>query len=367
MKRTVKKSTFSRRWHYWALLMGAAITLLFGYFLLSISFTDTVAKAVLPWALFIAYLTILVLCAAIVYLSHLLKERSVTRSFIAKEAKKELAERLEAERAKQKLEVALLQGQKLQAIGTLAGGIAHDFNNLLYAIKGFTEMSRDDVEQNTLVYNNLGRILEAVQRAQELVSRILTFGRREQPTEKVPVHIQSIIEGALGLLRPTIPTSVMINLIGLSDDFVILGNQTQLHQVIVNIIINAVDAMEGEGTITIKLSHFSPGDDYLKQFSEINDTPYCKIEISDSGHGMDNLTMERIFEPFYTTKEVGKGTGLGLAMVHSIIHRHQGKITVSSQLGKGTIFTIALPEIAPPLITPPESIQQKKIHLEDKR
>lgn len=365
MKRTAKKSVFSRRWHYGALLIGAFVILLFGYFLLSLSFTDTVAKTILPWALSIAYLTIIVLAAAIVYLSRLLKERSATRSFIANEAKKELAERLEAERAKQKLEVALLQGQKLQAIGTLAGGIAHDFNNLLYAIKGFTEMSRDDVEQNTLVYNNLGRVLEAVQRAQELVSRILTFGRREQPTEKVPVHIQTIIEGALGLLRPTIPTSVMINLIGLADDFLILGNQTQLHQVIVNIIINAVDAMEGEGTITIKLSHLRPNDDYLKQFSEISNTPYCRIDISDSGHGMDNLTMERIFEPFYTTKEVGRGTGLGLAMVHSIIHQHQGKITVSSQLGQGTMFTIILPEVAPPSIAP-ESIQQKELHL-DKR
>jgi len=343
MNTLAPKSALPKRLPYVVAIIGTALTLLLWYSLISTSLSDSFIKIALHWVVLIAGLAIVILCTTIAYLAQLISERTATRSFIAKEASKELAERLKAEEVKQKLEVALLQGQKLQAIGTLAGGIAHDFNNILYAIKGFVEMSREDIEKNTLVYNNLGRVLEAAQRAQDLVARILAFGRRQQ-VEVAPIHIQSIIEGILGLLKPTIPASVTINLIGLSDDCLILGNQTQLHQVIVNIIINAVDAMEGEGTITIKLSHILANDSYLKQFPTASVSNYCKIEISDTGHGMDQSTMERIFEPFYTTKEVGKGTGLGLATVHSIIKQHQGEITVSSQLGRGTIFTLLLPE-----------------------
>ncbi len=365
MNRIVKKIDFQKRLPYLILFIGTILTLLLWYNLITTSLNDSFIKIALPWVVLIACLSIVILCTVITYFTQLIKERTITRSHIANEANKELAERLNTEKAKQKLEIALLQGQKLQAIGTLAGGIAHDFNNLLYAIKGFTEMSRDDVEKNTLVYNNLGRVLEATQRAQDLVARILTFGRREQPLDMTPIPIQSIIEGILGLLKPTIPASIHINLIGLPNDHLILGNQTQLHQVIVNIIINAVDAMEGEGTITLKLSHILARDDYLKQFPDIRDTSYCKIEISDTGHGMDESTIERIFEPFYTTKEVGKGTGLGLAVVHSVINQHQGKMTVSSQLGRGTIFTILLPEqLTPPSIAPRG--MQQKINLDER-
>lgn len=337
------KSALPKRLPYIIATLGTALTLLLWYTLSSASLSDPIIKVALHSLVLMAGMAIVILCTIIVYLAQLLSERTATRSFIAKEASKELAERLKAEETKQKLEVALLQGQKLQAIGTLAGGIAHDFNNILYAIKGFVEMSREDIQKNTLVYNNLGRVLEAAQRAQDLVARILAFGRPQQ-VEVAPIHIQSIIEGILELLKPTIPASVTINLIGLADDCLILGNQTQLHQVIVNIIINAVDAMEGEGTITIKLSHIRANDAYLKQFPADSSVDYCQIEIRDTGHGMDQSTMERIFEPFYTTKEVGRGSGLGLATVHSIIKQHRGEITVSSQLGRGTIFTLLLPE-----------------------
>lgn len=342
-------------------LLGGIATFLVGYGLYSTPFSDSFIRATFPGVALLACIAIVMFSTAIAYLYQLISERRATRTFIANEAKKELAERLKVEQTKQKLEVALLQGQKLQAIGTLAGGIAHDFNNLLYAIKGFTEMSREDIEENTLIYKNLGRVLEATQRAQDLVARILAFGRREQAFEMAPIFIQSIIEGILGLLIPTIPASVTINFQGLEKDCLVLGNQTQLHQVIVNIIINAVDAMEGEGTITIKLNHILANDDYLKQFPEVKDKTYCKIEISDTGHGMDNSTLERIFEPFYTTKEVGKGTGLGLAMVHSIINQHQGKITVSSQLGRGTMFTILLPEESALLETTSGARNKKEI------
>lgn len=361
MIKIAKKPIFLRQLPLFIILIGIVLAFSLWFHLVTNPLSDSFVKYALPWITLIACLAIVVLSTTIAYLYQLLKERKATRTFLANEAKKELAERLKVEQTKQKLEIALLQGQKLQAIGTLAGGIAHDFNNLLYAIKGFTEMAREDIEENTLIHKNLGRVLEAAQRAQDLVARILAFGRREQAFEMSPIHIQSIIEGILGLLIPTIPASVTIHFEGLTKDCLVMGNQTQLHQVIVNIIINAVDAMEGEGTITIKLSHILANDDYLKQFPDIKNTTYCRIEISDTGHGMDNSTLERIFEPFYTTKEVGKGTGLGLAMVHSIINQHQGKITVSSQLGRGTMFTILLPEESAPLATPNGARNKKEI------
>jgi signal transduction histidine kinase len=282
-------------------------------------------------------------------LMHLARIRAYSLDQANHALKNEIAEREQMEATKQKLEKALLQGQKLQAIGTLAGGIAHDFNNLLYAIIGYTEMAREDVEKDSLLYKNLGKVLEAAHRGQELVSRILTFSRRQSHHEYKAVTLKSTINNVLSLLKPTIPSSVMLNCdLDITDQFMIWGDQTQLHQVLVNIINNAVDAMDGEGLVTIHVSKVLANDVLLKQFPHITAGNYCKIDITDTGYGMDNNTIERIFEPFFTTKEVGKGTGLGLATVHAIIKEHQGEIVVNSQLGSGSKFTIFIPEYSPP-------------------
>ncbi len=264
----------------------------------------------------------------------LLNQRQTLLGFINQNLNKEKLERMQVAETKQKLEKAFLQGQKLQAIGTLAGGIAHNFNNILYAIIGYTEMAREDVDKNSIIYNNLGNVLEAANRGQQLISRILTFSRRQHQTLK-PIKVQATIESVLSLLKPTIPASVDLDFQPMPEDCIILGDQTELHQVLVNIINNAVDAMDGEGTIIIRINKI---DTHNKENKK-----YCKIDIVDTGHGMDHSTIERIFEPFFTTKEVGKGTGLGLSTVHSIITEHQGEITVSSKLGKGSTFTLLLP------------------------
>jgi len=262
--------------------------------------------------------------------------------------KREIAERQAAEKSKQKIERAMLQGQKLQAIGTLAGGIAHDFNNLLYAIMGYVEMAREDVPEKGILHQNLGKVLEASRRGQELISRILTFSRRQQYDAFTPIKLKETIEGVLDLLRPTVPASIEIPFIAtIPENFTILGDQTRLHQVIVNLINNAVDAMYGEGIITIKLCLVSKNDEILKEFPETQNHHYCKIDVIDSGQGIDQTLLERIFEPFFTTKEVGKGTGLGLATVHAIIKEHHGHIIVNSELGHGATFTILLPEYQP--------------------
>lgn len=336
------------RWiPYLVLVVGVIFSILLWYVLkydIKLLFGLEALETYHPWlALFIG-ISISILIAIIIWMAELAKKRALILNQINEDLKKEISERALAEETKQKLEVALLQGQKLQAMGTLAGGIAHDFNNILYAIIGYIEMAREDAPKNTLLYKNLGKVLEATHRGQELISRILAFSRR-QHHHFDRINLKTTIEAALALLRPTIPASVSIHFEP-TDEAFILGNQTQIHQVLVNIINNAVDAMDGEGTINITMSHIPANNSFLKQFPEILPQNYCKLEISDTGHGMDQATMERIFEPFYTTKEVGKGTGLGLSIVHSIIKEHQGEITVKSQLGQGTRFMILLPEVA---------------------
>lgn len=303
-------------------------------------------KTYLSWLILLLGISLSILVGTFIRIAQLNQQRVIILKQMHVDLQQAISKRVQAEETKQKLEIAMLQGQKLQAIGTLAGGIAHDFNNILYAIVGYVQMAREDVDENMQIYKNLGKVLEATHRGQELVARILAFSRRQHHQFEI-INIKNTIEAALSLLKPTIPASVMVHFETVGDMF-ISGNQTQIHQVLVNLINNAVDAMEGEGSVNIAITRVTADDVFLKQFPEIRAQNYCKIEMVDTGHGMDKPTIERIFEPFFTTKEVGKGSGLGLSIVHSIIKEHQGVITVTSQLGRGTTFTILLPECATP-------------------
>lgn len=296
----------------------------------------------LHWIVLIFGISFFVLMAFFIRSAQITRRQSVHLENINKQLLREMNNSLQIRESKQKLKHALLQGQKLQAMGTMAGGIAHDFNNLLYVIVGYTQMAREDIAQNTQLYTNLGHILEACQRGQELVERILTFSRRQHHQLDI-LRLKPTIEAALSLLKQTIPSSVIIHF-DMPNDMQIDGNKTLMHQILVNLINNAVEAMDGEGTITIRVTHIEANDPVIQQLANHGTQGYCKMEISDTGHGMDKATMERIFEPFYTTKEVGKGTGLGLSIVHSIIKDHHGEITVTSKSGTGTTFTILLPE-----------------------
>ncbi len=329
-----------RPWLPFLAAAGGIFVSLFFWYYLPISFFDPVIHA---WLLLILGISISILAGFAVRLIQLTHQRKKTLEIIDENFKREIAERMHAEESKQKLEKALLQGQKLQAMGTLAGGIAHDFNNLLYAIIGYAELVRDDVSENKLAHKNLGKVLEGCKRGQDLVARILTFSRRQHHDFK-PVCIKETLEGALSLLKPTIPASVTIQFESMGNDMTILGNQTQLHQVIVNLINNAVDAMDGEGNVKISLSPIPSSDKIFHQFADVTEGMYCRLQLTDTGHGMDQTTLERMFEPFFTTKEVGKGTGLGLATVHTIMKEHQGEIVVDSRLGHGTTFTLLFPE-----------------------
>jgi signal transduction histidine kinase len=304
----------------------------------------SILRTGLPAVALVLGICIAVLFAITTRLAQLARQRARSLDEINNDLKNEIAERQAAESSKLKLEKAMLQGQKLQAIGTLAGGIAHDFNNLLYAIIGYVEMSREDSVKDSVIYNNLGKVLEASQRGRDLISRILAFSRRQHHEFK-RIALNPTIESVLALLTPTVPASVRIDYqSSIPDDFMIFGDQTRLHQVVVNLVNNAVDAMDEDGIVTIKAIVVDSADELLQQFPDTRIGRYCKIEIVDTGHGMDRNTSERIFEPFFTTKEVGKGTGLGLATVHTIIKEHNGEILVQSQLGEGTTFIILIPE-----------------------
>ncbi len=244
-----------------------------------------------------------------------------------------------------KLEKDLRQSQKMEAIGTLAGGIAHDFNNILSSIIGFTELAVEDVQAGTLLEDNLREVLMASKRAKDLVKHILAFARQSD-REIIPIQIKDIAIEALKLIRSAIPASIEIQSHILSDAF-IMGNPTEIHQIFMNMCTNAAYAMkEKTGILSVSLI-----DEEIRQKKtlfccELEPGNYLKLSVSDTGHGINSEHLSAIFEPYFTTKPKGEGTGMGLAMVHGIMENYGGKINVESKIGQGTRFDIYLPVVA---------------------
>lgn len=244
------------------------------------------------------------------------------------------------------LEDQLQRTQKMEAIGTLAGGIAHDFNNILGGIIGFGEMiEMFDVNENPSLNNRLEHILRGAYRAKDLVDQILTFSRHSDQ-EKKPLRLSPIFKEALYLLRASIPATIKIESTIDCPNDVAMANPTQMHQILMNLCTNAAQAMMASGgTLTVSLNQFDldAGDDVL--YAELSPGAYIQLSISDTGAGIEAEEIERIFEPFYTTKKPGEGTGMGLAVVHGIVNDHHGSIKVESEFGKGSTFRILLPRI----------------------
>jgi len=249
-----------------------------------------------------------------------------------------------------RLENHLRQAQKMEAIGTLAGGIAHDFNNILAAIIGFAEMTKlKTTDQAIAPY--LEQILKACSRSRDLVKQILTFSR-QQEKEKKPIAVIPIIKEAMKLLRSSIPTTIEIRQQLDAKQDTVLADSTQIHQVLMNLCTNAVHAMRGrEGMLEVSLNQrdFSSSD--RGYHPELREGKYLKLTVTDTGEGIDPAIKDRIFDPFFTTKELGEGTGLGLSVVYGIVKDCGGTISVDSEPGKGTIFTIHLPLIVVDEIT----------------
>jgi signal transduction histidine kinase/ActR/RegA family two-component response regulator len=239
----------------------------------------------------------------------------------------------------------LQQVMKLQAIGTLAGGIAHDFNNILFPIVGYTELTMDEIPDDSLAKQNLKEVLKAANRAKELVQQILTFSR-QSCQERKPLKVQILIKEALKLLRATIPSTIEIAARVDEDCGHIMGDPTQIHQVIMNLCTNAYHAMqETGGTLEVELKEVDINYENSVERVGLKVGRHLELTVKDGGHGMQPEVLERIFEPYYTTKELGKGTGLGLSVIHGIIKNYGGDVRVHSRPGNGTTFTVYIPII----------------------
>lgn len=239
------------------------------------------------------------------------------------------------------MEDHLRQAQKMEAIGTLAGGIAHDFNNILSAILGYSELVLAELPAEDPLRVKLEAIYSSGERARDLVAQILAFSRKDDQVRS-PVEMRLILKDALKLLRPAIPTTIDIRTRIMSKCHV-LGDPSRIHQIIMNLCTNAYQAMlETGGSLDIALSKIHLADEAAAR-AQIPAGSYCKLMVADSGVGIPPANIERIFDPYFTTKEKGKGTGLGLAAVHGIVKSHGGAILVESKVGKGTKFEVYLP------------------------
>ena len=254
----------------------------------------------------------------------------------------DITERKLADREKENLRAQLTQAQKMESIGSLAGGIAHDFNNILSSIIGFTELALDDVAKGTPLEDNLQEVYTAGKRARDLVKQILAFARQSAEIRK-PIQVDTIAKEVLKLIRSTIPTTIEIKE-NIRSRSLIMGNTSQVHQLFMNLCTNAAQAMDDAGGILeIGLTDVEINGQTALQLSELKFGNYMKVTVSDTGPGISPDIMGSIFDPYFTTKGAGEGTGLGLALVHGIVESYGGKITVDSELGKGTVFSIYLP------------------------
>jgi len=257
---------------------------------------------------------------------------------------RDISDRVKAEEDRSRLENQLVQVQKMEAIGTLAGGIAHDFNNILSAILGFAELAQFEISKKGLLNGYIDNILRAGKRAKDLVEQILTFSRQSEQTLS-PVPVKSIVKETLKLLRASLPTTIAIKH-DLTSDSKVMGDATKLHQIVMNLCSNAGHAMRNTGgTLHVQLKDIRLPAEYANLYPGLDPGAYIELVVTDTGEGMAPETLERIYDPFFTTKEIGQGTGMGLSAVHGIVKDYGGIIHARSQIGKGSTFKVDLPII----------------------
>jgi PAS domain S-box-containing protein len=258
---------------------------------------------------------------------------------------RDITDYMQAVSEKEKAQTQLMQAQKMDSIGNLAGGIAHDFNNLLSSIIGFTELAMDEAPKGTTLEDSLREVYSAGRRAKDLVKQILAFARQSEE-KKNPIQPGMIVKEVLKLIRSAIPATIEIRQ-KIASDSLIMGNATQIHQVLMNLCTNAAHAMEDSGgvlEVSLKDVVVGKGDSLNKIGMHRGD--YVEITVSDTGVGIAPEIIGSIFDPYFTTKNSGEGTGMGLALVHGIIESCGGKVFVDSRLGEGTEFKIYLPVTA---------------------
>ncbi|MFO7933692.1 MAG: ATP-binding protein [Bacteroidales bacterium] len=273
------------------------------------------------------------------------QERTAQLTMANRDLKKEIEIRKRHQEEKAKLEQQLIQLQKMETIGTLAGGIAHDFNNILTPILGYTEMALEELSEESVLRYDIEQINSAAIRGKDLVQQILTFSRQVD-FDKKPLKLDVVVKEVMKLIHASFPSNIEIrqDLTGGACGTV-LADSTQMHQIIMNLCTNAYHSMMNEGgMLRVKLDKTEIDGKQMIGSVKLQKGTYVRLTISDTGHGMDQRTMERIFEPFFTKKEVGSGSGLGLSVVHGIVSNYNGAIQVESTPGKGSTFIIYLPQ-----------------------
>jgi PAS domain S-box-containing protein len=253
---------------------------------------------------------------------------------------RDITERRHAEAERRMLEEELAQMHRMESIGRLAGGVAHDFNNMLTPILGYAELVRSDLPADDPRRTDVGQIVRSAERARDLVRQLLAFARR-QAFALEPLDLNATIRGVEGILRRVLRENIALRLELAPAPVGINGDNGQLEQVLMNLVVNAQDAMPDGGTLTIATADLPGG------CAEVSDPtgPLVSLKVSDTGTGMDEVTQARIFEPFFTTKELGRGTGLGLSSAYGIVRQHNGQILVQSAPGRGATFSMYFPRV----------------------
>jgi signal transduction histidine kinase len=279
---------------------------------------------------------------------------------------RDITARKRAEAARREFEARIAQSRKMEALGQLAGGVAHDFNNILTGILGFADViGRSTSDAAAAGFS--AEIIQAASRARDLVRQILMFSRR-QPPERRPVRLCDVVREAVKLVGRTAPAAINIHIQTSDDAPYILGDATQLHQVIMNLCTNAIQAMGDEGgELEVSVEAVEVTADFGRQHPPLREGQTVRLSVRDSGPGMPQLVMDRLFEPFFTTKAPGVGTGLGLSVVHGVVQNHEGAIVVKSRPGQGTKFDVYLPAINSPSWQENGTVTDKKTPQAGKR
>jgi signal transduction histidine kinase len=287
-----------------------------------------------------AHLTISRLQKQLIKANASLEEKVLDRTRALSEANQAL--KLEMNERKQ-MEARLRQTQKLESLGTLAGGVAHDFNNILGAIIGYVELAQDSVAEDSSASRDLAKALGACNRAKELIDQILAFSRQKE-TELRPIQLRSIVKEAMQLMRSSFSSTIAFRRLISKDVGTVQADSTQIHQVVINLCTNAAHAMrEAGGVLEVELANAEIDELAAADHAGIVPGRYVRLTVRDSGPGIEPEILDRIFDPYFTTKGQGEGTGLGLAVVHGVVKTHGGAVVVENSPGEGAAFHVYLP------------------------